>query len=58
MSGMIVGGCLEADNRLREYEAKVRVRKKLGMDQVAWEHYEKEFYEMKAREAREAEEGK
>lgn len=52
MSGMILGGCLEADKRLREYEMKVRVRKRLGMDQQAWEHYEAEFAEMRAREER------
>ena len=50
MSGMIMGGCLEADKRLREFEAKVRVRKRLGMDQHAWEQYELEFAEMRARE--------
>ena len=52
MSGMIMGGCLEADERLREFEAKVRVRKRLGMDQHAWEQYELEFAEMRAREQR------
>ena len=50
MSGMILGGCLDADRRLREYEAKVRVRKRLGMDQAAWEQYELEFQEMRRRE--------
>ena len=54
MSGMILGGCLDADRRLREYEAKVRVRKRLGMDQTAWEQYELEFAEMRAREQRAA----
>jgi hypothetical protein len=56
MSGMIVGGCLEADKRLREYEARVRVRKRLGMDKAAWDQYESEFEQMRAREA--AQEGK
>lgn len=54
MSGMILGGCLEADKRLREYEAKVRVRKRLGMDQMAWEQYELEWAEMRAKEQRAA----
>lgn len=52
MSGMILGGCLEADKRLHEFEARVRVRKRLGMDQAAWEHYEQEFAEMRAKEER------
>ncbi len=54
MSGMILGGCLGADARLREYEAKVRVRKRLGMNQMQWEQTEMEWAEMRAREERAA----
>lgn len=34
---------LEADKRLREYEAKIRIQKKLARDRQVWEQYEKEF---------------
>ncbi|KAH7321787.1 hypothetical protein BKA65DRAFT_513022 [Rhexocercosporidium sp. MPI-PUGE-AT-0058] len=43
MSGMILGACLEADHRVREYEAKVRMQKRLLRDRAVWESYEKEF---------------
>lgn len=40
---MILGACLEADHRVREYEAKVRMQKRLIRDRAVWESYEKEF---------------
>lgn len=42
MSAMIMGGMLEADRRLREHEARIRVQKKLGigLDKASWEKYE------------------
>lgn len=43
MSGMIMGSCLEADHRIREYEAKVRMQKRILRDRVAWEKYEEEY---------------
>ncbi|TVY33019.1 hypothetical protein LSUB1_G007748, partial [Lachnellula subtilissima] len=43
MSGMIMGSCLEADHRIREYEAKVRMQKRIMKDRAAWEKYEQEF---------------
>lgn len=43
--GMILGGCLEADHRIREYEAKVRMQKRILRDRETWESYEKEFEE-------------
>ncbi|KAI9052305.1 hypothetical protein LZ554_003659 [Drepanopeziza brunnea f. sp. 'monogermtubi'] len=45
MSGMILGACLEADQRVREYEAKVRMHKRMVRDRAVWESYEKEFKE-------------
>ncbi|KAH8600930.1 hypothetical protein B0O99DRAFT_681788 [Bisporella sp. PMI_857] len=45
MSGMIMGACLEADHRIREYEAKVRMQKRLMRDRAVWERYEQEFAE-------------
>ncbi|KAL3427018.1 imidazoleglycerol-phosphate dehydratase [Phlyctema vagabunda] len=43
MSGMVMGAMLEADHRLREYEAKVRMHKRMVRDRAVWESYEKEF---------------
>lgn len=41
--GMIMGSCLEADHRIREYEARVRMQKRIMRDRAVWEKYEQEF---------------
>jgi hypothetical protein len=41
--GMIMGACLEADHRIREFEAKVRMQKRMVRDRAVWESYEREF---------------
>jgi len=43
MSAMILGGCLEADHSIREYEAKVRMHKRLMRDREVWEKYQEEY---------------
>ncbi|KAH8821556.1 hypothetical protein F5884DRAFT_93078 [Xylogone sp. PMI_703] len=43
MSFMVLGGSLEADRRVRAYEARLRVEKRLKQDRAAWERYEQEF---------------
>jgi len=43
--GMIMGACLEADNRIREYEVRVRMQKRLMRDRAVWERYEQEYGE-------------
>lgn len=45
LSGMILGGCLEADHRIREYEARVRMQKRILRDKAAWESFEQEYEE-------------
>jgi len=45
MSGMIMGACLSADRSIREYEAKVRMEKRMLRDRATWERYEQEFEE-------------
>ncbi|CAG8962056.1 hypothetical protein HYALB_00010249 [Hymenoscyphus albidus] len=45
MSGMIMGACLEADRRIREFEVRVRMQKRIMRDRAAWERYEREFEE-------------
>lgn len=43
MSGMVLGSMLEADRRLRQYEAQVRINKKIERDRAAWARYEQEY---------------
>jgi hypothetical protein len=43
---MIMGACLEADHRIREYEAKIRMQKRMVRDRAVWESYEREFDEV------------
>lgn len=38
-----MGACLEADDRIRQYEATVRMQKRLIRDRAVWESYEREF---------------
>lgn len=40
MSGMTLGGMIEADRRLREYEGVVRRRKRSERDQLVWRKWE------------------
>jgi hypothetical protein len=42
-AGMLLGACLEADHRIRDYEAKVRMQKRMMRDRAVWEKYEAEF---------------
>lgn len=41
-----MGSCLEADARIRQYEIKVRMQKRLLRDRQVWEEYEREFEEV------------
>jgi hypothetical protein len=43
MSGMILGGMIEADHRIRTYELMVRRQKQLARDMEVWRRYEEEF---------------
>ncbi|KAH8882842.1 hypothetical protein GQ53DRAFT_617749, partial [Thozetella sp. PMI_491] len=43
MSGMILGSWIEADLRLRQYEAKIRTQRRLMRDRAMWQTYEKEY---------------
>ncbi|KAF2639033.1 hypothetical protein P280DRAFT_499800 [Massarina eburnea CBS 473.64] len=45
MSGMILGGMIEADNRIRAYEHMIRHQKRLARDMEVWRRYEAEFEE-------------
>jgi hypothetical protein len=43
MSGMTLGGMVEADRRLRSHEALVRHHNKMKRDAAVWRAYEAEF---------------
>ncbi len=43
MSGMVLGSMLEADSRLRQYEARMRVQRRLQKEQAYWASVEREF---------------
>lgn len=43
MSGMTVGSMIEADKRMRGYEATARRVRKLKRDQETWKAYEAEY---------------
>jgi len=43
MSGMVLGSMIEADHRLRIYEAKVRMEKRMVRDRAIWERYEQDY---------------
>ncbi|KAI2466081.1 hypothetical protein F4781DRAFT_407132 [Annulohypoxylon bovei var. microspora] len=48
MSGMIVGSMIEADYRMRQYEQRVRMQRRIKQNRALWEDYEKELVEMEA----------
>lgn len=43
MSGMVLGSMLEADARLREYEAQMRLRRRLMKEQAMWASFEERY---------------
>lgn len=43
MCGMTVGSMMEADYRLRQYEAHVRMQRRIARDRAMWETFEKEY---------------
>jgi hypothetical protein len=46
-TAMILGGCLEADHSIREYEAKVRIHKRMMRDRAVWEQDQEEHEQVK-----------
>ncbi|UNI18956.1 hypothetical protein JDV02_005185 [Purpureocillium takamizusanense] len=45
MSGMVLGGMIEADWRLRQYEYQMRMQRRWLREKAKWERYEQEFSE-------------
>ncbi|QSZ30685.1 hypothetical protein DSL72_000243 [Monilinia vaccinii-corymbosi] len=50
MGFMVMGGSLEADRRIRQYEAKIRLEKRLIKDRAVWDQYEEEYEESAAKQ--------
>ncbi|XDG02417.1 hypothetical protein ABKA04_002032 [Annulohypoxylon sp. FPYF3050] len=46
MSGMIIGSMIEADYRMRQYEQRVRMQRRMARDRAVWADYEKELMEI------------
>lgn len=44
---MIMGGMLEADNRMRMFENRMRLQRRIQQNQAKWERYEQEVLEGK-----------
>jgi hypothetical protein len=45
MSGMILGGMLEADQRVVKYQHRMRYERKLQRDMAVWRMYEDSYEE-------------
>ncbi|PFH57796.1 hypothetical protein XA68_14560 [Ophiocordyceps unilateralis] len=45
MSGIVFGGMIEADSRLRQYENQVRLRRRWLREQSRWDRYQEEHAE-------------
>jgi hypothetical protein len=58
MSGMTIGGMLEADQRLRIYEVMMRKRKREARDAELLRQYELEYEEIADAEERREKNGK
>lgn len=43
MSGMTIGGCVEAERRMREHEQRTRRMRKIRRDAEVWRRYEQDY---------------
>jgi hypothetical protein len=43
MGFMVLGSSIEADRRIRLYEAKVRMEKRMMRDRAVWDKYENSY---------------
>jgi len=48
MSGMTIGGCIEAERRVREYEKRAMRMRKIRRDAEVWRRYEQDFAEQRS----------
>lgn len=43
MSGMVLGGMIEADWRLRQFEQQMRIQRRVQREKDRWARYEEEY---------------
>lgn len=43
MSGMVLGGMIEADWRLRQFEQQMRIQRRIDREKARWDRYEEEY---------------
>lgn len=43
MSGMVIGSMMEADHRIRMYEAQMRIQRRRLRDKAMWEDFERQY---------------
>lgn len=43
MSGMLAGAMIEADHGMRQYEARIRMQRRLARDRAVWQQFEEEY---------------
>lgn len=46
-AAMIMGGWIEADHRMRMYEDRMRLQRRMMQNRAKWERYEQEFMQDK-----------
>lgn len=40
---MLAGAMIEADHSMRQYEAHIRMQRRLARDRLVWQQYEDEY---------------
>lgn len=43
MSGMAFGAMIEADRSIRQYEAHIRMQRRIARDRAVWQKFEEEY---------------
>lgn len=43
MSGMVLGGMLEAEHRLRVYETRMRAQRRLATERAYWDAFDRRY---------------
>jgi hypothetical protein len=43
MSGMAFGSMVEADHRMRQYEAHVRMQRRIAKERAVWQRLQEEY---------------
>ena len=43
MSGMVIGSMMEADHSLRQYEAQIRIQRRIARERAKWKSIEDQY---------------